>query len=329
MADLKAGVIGLGIGRQHVRVLSEMRGVHLVAVADLDAELAGEVAEENGVRSCKSGAELIEGEELDIVCICTPPAAHLELTRRAADRGGHVCCEKPMAPTLADCDGMIDACERSDVRLMIAQKKRWQPIYRLVRDFSRGEFGPLRWATMSFACGRVGHEWFWSEEDGGGPLQENTVHAVDILRFLIGEIKRVYAEGANLFNQDRAPQLDTAVVTLRFADGAIASLGTGQASEWGFAGESCSMGFENAAARVWGEFDNPGHLRYVLRDDRGSVVSVDRVGADLFRLELDHFVECVREGTEPIASGRDVRGSVEVCRAIKESARRKRPVEID
>lgn len=319
-------VIGLGIGKQHAMVLSRMEGVELVAVADRKGSLASDMGAQLGVGAYLEGTELLEQEALDFVCICTPPCSHLAITRQAAERGVHVFCEKPMAPSLGDCDGMTAACKEHGVKLMIGQKKRFHPSFRLVKEKIGGEFGPVRWVVMRYACGRVPMPWFWDEDDGGGPLLENSVHAMDILRFLLGEVERVYAEGGNLFNEQWAPQLDAAAVSLRFRSGAIASVGCGQAWEWGFGSESTYLAAENAVAEIKGSFDNPEHVRYVLRNAPDKVVSVPPSHVDLFELELAHFGDCIRTGSIPLVTGRDARASIAVCLAVKESARTGEPV---
>lgn len=326
MKSLRTGVIGLGIGKCHADVLSRMEGVELVAVADLKDDVVTQLGAKLGVRTYREGAELLKAEALDFVCICTPPSSHLALTQAAAGRGMHVFCEKPMAPTLEDCDGMIAACRNRNVKLMIGQKKRFHPSFRFVKEKLQGEFGPARWAVVRYALGRVGWAWFWDERDGGGPLLENSVHAMDILRFLLGEVERVYAEGGNLFNPQWAPQVDTAAVSLRFRSGAVAALGCGQASEWGFASEGTYLGADNAVVEITGSFDSPEDVRYILRSNPKNVVEVRHENVDLFTLELAHWADCIRQGTEPLVSGEVAKGSVAVCLAVKESVRTGRPV---
>jgi len=325
---LSAAVIGLGIGKQHVRVLHEMQGVELVAVADLKDEAVAEVAAQLPAHTYHSGAELLDKEQLDFVCVCTPPRSHLALTQQAASRGAHVFCEKPMAPTLADCDAMIAACKQHGVKLMIGQKKRFHPFFQWVKQKTAAELGPIRWACVRYACGRVPMPWFWHEQDGGGPLLENSVHAMDLLRFLVGDVARVCAEGANLFNEQWAPQLDAAAVTLRFCNGAIASVACGQTWEWGFGGENTVLATEGAVIEVAGPFDGPDRLRYATRQRPDHVVEVPPEPADLFALELAHFGDCIRTGAEPMVTGESARASTAVCLAVKESARAGPPVAI-
>jgi predicted dehydrogenase len=323
---LKTAVIGLGIGKHHAMVLSEMEGTELVAVADLKKDITTHLSDQLDVNGYLDGMQLLEEEPLDFVCICLPPAMHLRFTREASKRGIHVFCEKPMAPTLADCDGMIEACRSNEVKLMIGQKKRFSPAFQFIKNKTEGDFGPIRWASLRYACGQVGMDWFWDEEDGGGPLLENSVHAFDMLRYLIGEVDRVYAEGGNAFNPGRAPQLDTAAVSIRFKNDAVASVAVGQAWEWGFAQESSYFAHDEALVELTGTFDNPEHLHYVLRSDPEETIKLDRPEHDLFQLELDHFAQCIRGGTRPLVTGREGRRSIAVCLAVKESVRTGEPI---
>ncbi|KPK66277.1 MAG: hypothetical protein AMK73_00515 [Planctomycetes bacterium SM23_32] len=325
---LRAAVIGLGIGRLHADRLAAMEGVELAAVADLDAALAEQVGTACGAAAYADGGGLLAREELDFVSICTNPATHLSFTRRAAAGGVHVICEKPMAPTLEDCDGMIEACRQAGVLLMVAQKKRFEPAYRFIREQSAADFGPVRWAAATYALGRVAKPWFWAEEDGGGPLHENAVHMMDILRFLMGDVERVYAEGGNLFNPDYPAQVDAAAITLRFAGGGVAAVGAGQASEWGFATEHVCFSHDNAVAEVDGPFDAPSRLRYVLKGREEATVEREFADFDPFRAELEHFADCVREQRQPLVPGEEGRASVAVCLAVKESVRTGRVVRL-
>lgn len=321
MKNLKAGVIGLGIGKQHVRVLKAMSGVDLVGVVDMRAELAQEVARQHGVKAFVEAARLLHEESLDFVCICTPPASHAALTEQAAERGVHVFCEKPMAATLADCDRMIRSCEKAGVKLMIGQKKRFHPNVQFVKERTASDFGPIRWATIRYACGRVPMDWFWDEADGGGPLHENSVHAMDLLRHLVGDVERVYAEGGNLFNPSRRFQEDAAVVSLRFKNGAVAAIGCGQTWEWSFSGEGAWLATERAVIEMTGGFDNPRHLKYLLRDNPENTQDMDAGEVDLFERELAHFVGCIREDRTVLVTGEEGRASIAVCLAVKESIR--------
>ena len=169
------------------------------AACDLNEDmLSDSLVLECGARTYRDAEEMFSRELLDAVSICTPPRAHKPLTILAAQRGVHVLCEKPMAPSLEDCDAMIRACEARGVKLMIGFKKRFAPAYVELERLMRSEFGLPFSIFYRYVCyGGVEKEWFWRD---GGPVVENTAHAADILRFLAGDVHRVYAEGDNFLN---------------------------------------------------------------------------------------------------------------------------------
>lgn len=328
MQPLRVGVIGLGIGKRHLQSLATMPDVTIAGVCDIVEEAAKQQAEQYGATAYTDAEAMIATGGFDAVTICTPPRLHRPLTEAAARYGTHVLCEKPMAPSLADCDAMVEACRDAEVCLMIAQKMRFHPLVQRMKELAGGEFGSIRWAVAKYALGRVGYDWFWQEEDGGGPLLENSVHTIDMVRYLIGEVQTVFAAGGNLFNPDRAPQIDVAAATLQFANGAVAALGVGQASEWEWADEHFFFACERGEVRITGGFDRPTNWWSARRGDGSSakeeVVPVD----DCFDREISHFLECVRTGQTPLVTGEDARQSIAACLAIKQSIRTGQPVRL-
>lgn len=328
MKNLRVGVIGLGIGVRHLQSYKALEGVEIAAIADVIEEAAKQRTQEFGGNAYADPVAMLKTERLDAVSLCTPPKSHNELTQAAAGVGTHVLCEKPMAPSVADCDAMVEACAHAGVKLMVAQKKRFHPLVKRVKALTESELGPVRWAVAKYALGKVPKDWFWSEEDGGGPLLENSIHTIDMLRHLMGEVVTVYAEGDNLFNPDREPQLDVATYTFRFDNGSIAAVGSGQASEWAFANEYFFLACGGGEIRFSGPFDQPVNWWLGRRNDPGNceeeVVPVD----DCFDAEIGHFLDCIRTGETPFVTGEDARNSVAVCLAVKESARSGKPVHL-
>ena len=250
------------------------------------------------------------------------------MAERAAARGIHVLCEKPMAPSVGDCQRMIDACAAAGVTLMIALKKRFAPMYDRIRELL-GDERPL-WACARFALGRVEKDWFWTEGDGGGPLLENSVHMVDILCGIMGDVVRVTAEGGTLFMAERAPVADAAAATLKFASGGVAALGIGYGCEWPMAKEEVLLATPTMVFELQGGFDRADQLRWCRRDDPNDVHTevAEPPYQGGFPEEIAHFVDCVANDKPPLADGVAGRESVRVCLAIKESIRTGRPVEV-
>jgi predicted dehydrogenase len=138
---------------------------------------------------------MLDAEKPDVVDIATRPDTHLALTQLAASRGIHVICQKPMAPTMAECVAMCEVAEAFRVRLLIHENWRWQPWYREAkRIIEAGAFGHLR--RLSFD---------WRTGDGNGPepftaqpyfremprliIYESLIHILDTFRFLAGNLR--------------------------------------------------------------------------------------------------------------------------------------------
>ena len=324
---IKVGVIGLGIGKVHLQNYSALPGVEIAAVADLNRRAAESIGARYGANAYTDPLELLAKEQLDAVSICTPPKAHRELVVAAAERGLHILCEKPMAPTVADCDAMIEATAKAGVTLMIGFKKRYAPAYAFLKDHE-AEWGRPRVALARYQLGPVGKDWFWDESDGGGPLIENTAHCIDILCHLLGEPETVYAETSNFFTPQRAVDISEAVFTLRFAN-ATAAVAAGAAGVWAYdASERLSFSYDDRIAEVFGRFDMPRTLRLMGRTESDITVK-SWEDASGFSGQFAAFVECVAGRAQPRATGLDGRRALRVGLAIKASGRTGRPVAID
>ena len=329
---LRFGVIGLGIGRVHVDVLNSLPNAELRAVCDLDKAKAKEIASAAGVKAYTDFVQMIEKEKLDAVSLCTNPKNHLPIGAECAKRGIHVLCEKPMGPSVEECLGLAQACEDAGVVLLVAQKKRFAPGVEFLKAHIGADFGAPISANYRFHLGQVGHNWFWQEDDGGGPLVENAVHAMDTLRWLLGDMKTIRGIGGNLFVKDRAPQIDIALGLIEFQSGAVAAVEVGAASEWAIADEELFIGCEKAVVRARGRFDQPSEILYVYRaEGKPRTKRIDYKGAKGsldFVTEISHFIDCVENGTAPRVPGRDAAKSVAACLALKRAVREGKVVKL-
>lgn len=321
---LRVGCIGLGIGRVHLQCYSSREDVRIVAVCDINEDLACEVARVYGAAHYTSAHEMLSNERLDIVSICTPPSTHAELVEACAEAKVHVLCEKPMASSLRDCKRMIEAAEREGIILMIAHKKRFHPFYAFLKRMCDGEWGQITWASVRFALGRVEKDWFWDEADGGGPLVENAVHMFDLLRWLMGEPKLVFGFGGNLFAKHRAPQIDAAAVCIQFSSGGVAALALGYASEWAVSREQVAFATPLVVVDADGPFDNVNQFRACTRSDEPKPIDLSFIAVgelDGFMGEIDHFIQCVLTGAKPMVDGYEGMQSVRLALAAKHAIR--------
>jgi predicted dehydrogenase len=328
MAPVRVAVVGLGIGRVHLQHLSALDDVHLVAVAEPVAELQTWAKRHYGVRPYADLPDLLAHEEIDALTIATPPRLHRSQVELAAARGIHVFLEKPIARTLDDADAIVAATRDAGVVLQLGFKKRFAPAFLWLRS-QESRLGRPRVVTYKFQqVGKVAKDWFWDEEDGGGPLVEHACHALDVLAWLLGEPARVYAETDNLYHPERAPVEEQAAATFRFANGAIATLTvglTGATAGSYDAGERVSILYDRGVGEVQGWRDTP----YLARCQVYGEDEIDErrfEGGGGFPEELAHFVACVQTGQAPLVGGIDGRRALTLSLALKESGRSHQPV---
>lgn len=217
MDAVKCAVIGLGvIGTEHAAILAASPAAELLYCCDLDASAEERVP--SGVAFFTDPVEAFDRPGLDAVFICTPEFAHRELVESALRREFDVFCEKPLATTLEDTDAMIAMATESSRRLAVGHLLRFDPRYASVHD--RMANGKLGQPVHIFARRTT-----WAAEGQmvrgrtSLPLYQG-VHDLDVLRWIAGDIDRVYAEGggAGVIGDDIP---DSVVATVHFANGAV------------------------------------------------------------------------------------------------------------
>ncbi|MBX3194111.1 MAG: Gfo/Idh/MocA family oxidoreductase [Microbacteriaceae bacterium] len=239
-APLRVGVLGLGVmGSVMAAAFSRSPRWRLAAVYDPDPRRVTEVID------LWSEPEVLVGEryltdpaacELDVVAIATPPAHHAQPAIGALRAGAHVVCEKPLALTAAEGRRMVAAARASGLVAAVDLQQRYNPVRRRLRELLRdGYVGRPRFALLEIAAPEL-HErtWTWlsSRENGGGVLREYGSHAVDLVRWLFGEIGA--ARGATrVVDELRTDESgtergvtaeDAAVIVLEAGDGVLVNI---------------------------------------------------------------------------------------------------------
>jgi predicted dehydrogenase len=323
----RIGIVGLGWwGRQLLDYFREPPRAKVVAACDKSPDAFTGV-DLGAAKPYTDLEEFFAREKLDAVVVATPPHRHLVPTRMAAERGIHVFCEKPMAGSVEDCNAMIETCEKNGVVLFIAFKHRYAKAFAYLKQ-NLGRFGKPLWAVYSYPLWKVGDPgWKFVGEGTRGIIVENVVHAIDVLRYLMGDAERIYGETNTGVAFDYAIWPDSAVFTFRFKNGAIAALGAGCTSDPRMSRECLDIHYERAVARVWGGLDLPYNLTLLMRDEEMPEQHVFE-GSDGIREEIRHFIQCVQEGGTPWATGIDGREAVRIALAVIESSREKQPVQL-
>jgi predicted dehydrogenase len=344
---LRVGVVGLGIGARHVTSYALVPEAEIVAIADPAPGRLKTTPEEfcahYGATYYRDGYEMIEKEQLDAVSICTNPIHHRPLTEAAARMGLHVLMEKPMAGTNEDCDAIVEACRRAGVVLhMEFPMRQLPPMVELKRVLDAGKLGKPFMVSCDYVSGlRTPDHWIWKMGDGSSPVNENTCHGIDCVRYLLGDVDRIYAEADNYIGQGPREVADAAAFTMHHVGGGISSVvggacatnemetplrvalfaTEGQAVVDGFRHTFHRLTWANRAGetfeRDWGE---PPSFRTMLDDPFARYT--------LLEPAIANFVHDVLNNRPPQANAEDGRQNVEICLAVLESARTHRPVDI-
>ena len=345
---LKIGLIGSGgIANRHLTAFREHQDrVRLMAVCDIVEEAARDYAGRAGVDALYLDVDdMLREADIEAVDICTTHDTHAPLTVAAARAGKHVIVEKAMAHTLRGCRDMIAAADDAGVHLMIAQHLRYSPearaAKRLIEDGKLGEIQAVRTHLMGGgnARPRLGH-WMDDRARGGGTLLVTSVHHLDLLRFYVGNVKRVTAVCRSLAPHLQNGAEDLVAATLEFENGAIGDVfaaGGSLAPEgrgyilFGSKGtlHSTTPTREESEASPTRHF---GKLMVSLKDGGEGFMGaafepldtsgIDLPTSDYFVNEILHFAECCRTGTEPDSSGRDNIETIKIIMGIFESSRR-------
>jgi predicted dehydrogenase len=336
--------IGAGmIGKVHANAAAHLDDCEYVAICDPDPTKA-QIAKDCGTKYYQSYQEMIEKETLDGVIIAVPNEMHEPVGTYCADRGLHLLVEKPISHSIESAEKLIDSANRNRVKLLIAHHRRFNPMVVATRDMVRnGELGDIVGISVLW-CMYKPTEYFvagpWRKEKGGGPILINTIHEVDNLRYIYGEIARVYAE---VSNKTRGFQVeDTVSVSLRFSDGTLASILMSDAapSLWGY---ECTMGenpfFYPTKGNIYhylgtkASLTFPGMKKVYYPDGAKAgwqhpikTEVLDIKSADPYPQQVRHFCRIIAGVEEPRTDGEDGLKTLKVTLAIHESGLTHKPI---
>jgi len=198
---MKVGVLGSGfMGSTHTRAYAKINGVEVVVVSSRRLEKAQRLAEEVGARAATDDMAIVSDPSIDAVSIALPTHLHAEHTIAALKAGKHVLVEKPFALTAAGCDGMMAAQKESGKVLLVAHVLRfWGEYVSLVEFVQSGKFGrPLSAVATRRSQLPAWADWFLNPAWSGGAVLDLCVHDFDVMNWMFGAPKTVYARGREL-----------------------------------------------------------------------------------------------------------------------------------
>jgi UDP-N-acetyl-2-amino-2-deoxyglucuronate dehydrogenase len=349
---MRLGVVGCGvIAPTHVRALQQLADrVELVCCSDVIPERASALAEEFGLEA-RDFADVLADPTIEAVTVCTPSGRHAEVGVPALLAGKHVILEKPMEVTVEACDRLLEAQRVSGAALGVICQHRFDPASQLVHgSVAGGELGRLILADCRVPWFRT-QEYYDSgdwrgtwELDGGGCLMNQGVHTLDLLRWMCGPVRSVYAQ-ARTAAHERIEVEDVVCATVVFESGALATVMASTAAYPGFPARLALHGSTGSAVLegdrlallavmgrepLGGERANAHALQVATGGTRAATKAVTEavvpadpadVWGEAHRRQLLDFVDAVRTGRTPLVDGIEGRNAVELVQAIYQSAR--------
>ena len=335
----RVGIVGAGwVAGEHIRAYVNHAETDIVAISVRRPETAQTQMDASDISPTiyTDTAKMIREAKLDIVSICTPPSAHPDIAVAAAEAGCHLVIEKPVALSLGEMRRMQQAVRDAGVRTIVSFVLRWNPMFETIKALlSKDAIGRPFYAEVDYQHG-IGpwygqYAWNRTKEEGGSSLLSAGVHAVDALRWFLGqEPVEVSAYSTNSGNTDYYPggyEYDpTIVAIMKFADGAIAKVASTIECMHPYTFPITIMGTEGSIRdnKLFSKQLMPGQTHYAeiptVPPDSGDVTHHP------FQDEIDHFVECIQQGRESHANLEDAAKTHEICYAAQMSADEGRPV---
>ncbi len=330
---LRFGVLGVGrIGKIHAaNLVNRVPGTEVVALSDTFPEpLRAVAAELNISKTFIDYKQVLAMPEVDAIAICTPTSTHSQIILDAAAAGKHIFCEKPLELSLEKISEIGKAVEKYGIQLMVGFNRRYDGNFLKVRETVReGKVGePQLLRITSRDPGPPPENYI---RTSGGIFLDMTIHDFDMARYLLGsEVVELYASANVLVDPvfQKYEDWDTAVVTLKFANGAIGAIDNSRKAVYGYDQRVEVFGSKGMIA-----IGNNTPDTHVYLDSEGAHSALplnffmDRY-TESYRREMEAFVDSIRNKTPVPVTAFDCLMAVTMGIAAGISAKENRPVRL-
>ena len=336
------GIIGAGnVSRIHAKAIQEIDNARLLAVCSKNIDKAKSLATEFQIKHVYTDYhQMLERNDLDIVCILTPNGLHTELGIAAAKQCKHVIVEKPIDICITKAEALIRSCKDSNVKLSVISQHRFDPSTKKLKNaVEQGLLGKL-------VLGDAHIKWFRSQEyydsgawrgtkemDGGGVLINQGIHTIDLLLYIMGEVETVYAN-CNMLGHKRIDVEDVATATLKFKSGA---LGTIIGSTCVYPGLPARLEIHGTkgSARIEGdklvlfEMDQE-YYEEEQKEEISETGASDpmAISYKAHKAQIEDMIEAIIEDREPVVNGTEGKTALELILAIYKSAETNQPINL-
>jgi myo-inositol 2-dehydrogenase / D-chiro-inositol 1-dehydrogenase len=330
---IHVGVIGAGrIGKIHAENLAtRIPGAVVSAIADSNLAAAKELAEKLHVEDVYADyKKIMEDPKIEAVAICASTNMHAQLMIEAAEAGKHIFCEKPVDHSLEKIDRAIAAVKKAGVKCQIGFNRRFDPNFKKVQQLVAagkvGELHTLRITSRDPAPPPVEYV-----KVSGGMFLDMTIHDFDMARYLSGsEVVEVYAAGGVMVDPGigKAGDIDTAIITLKFANGAIGTIDNSRKAVYGYdqrvevfgSGGMVGVANNTANSSVYSNADG-------VFSEKPLYFFLERY-MDSFIDEMKEFIEAIQTNKQTPVTAMDGRKPVVIAMAANKSLKENRPVKL-
>ncbi len=348
-------IAGCGkVAHLHAKAIQNISNARLAGVWSRTPKTAEDFALKYNTRPYRAIHQMVKENKTDLVIVCTPHMFHKLPAIEAAEAGSNVLVEKPFASDLQDCDEIINACKKNNVKLGVISQRRWySPVKRVKEAIEQGKIGKPVLATVTLLGWRDkayydADAWrgTWRME-GGGVLVNQSPHQLDILLWYMGEVDEVYGIWKNL-NHPYIEVDDTALAIVKFKSGAIGNILVSNSQKPGIYGKVHVHGENGASVGVQTDggamfiagmtevaeppvndlWTVPGEEKLLKKWNKQDTVTFNNCDPIVcyMQCQIEDFINAIRNDTEPAVSGKAGRRTVELFTAIYRSTRDNVPV---
>ena len=335
-------VVGLGVGRTHCDAAYNSKNARLVAVCDLlDEKLDSAKQAYDNVLTYKSFDEMLKNPDIDIVSVCVPSGLHAELAVAALEHGKHVLVEKPIDITVENALKIEAARVKTGLKAGVIHQNRFNAVMKPVKEaVDSGKFGRL--ILGSFAV-----KWFRDQNyydgggwrgtwkmDGGGSLMNQAVHTVDLMQWLMGDVKSVVSV-MGIYNHKIETE-DLTASLVKFKSGAVATFTSstccypGVCTDIQLYGEKGSVEIDGDALKLWkitdGDTFEESEMLETYGEGNGAAAAQNPSLITGHAVQVEDMISAVLEDREPLVVPAEAIKSVRIVNAVYESAKSGREI---
>jgi len=316
---IRLAVIGTGVmGSFHVRAISEMEGVELAAISDVQEETVKKLAEKYHIKHYyKDHKQMLESEKLDGVIIAVPPLFHKRVAVDCINQGVHVLVEKPISHNLEEAQEMIELAKEKGVIMTVGHIERFNPVITTIKKFiEEGLIGKV-YLINTTRVGPFPKRLYGMQE---GVLIDLSVHDVDIINYLAGEIKQVYSQLIFSDKQEIYAQCQFQVAEGIKASSEFSWISPKKTRTIEIFGEKGMLkgDYQNQTVQLFENSDESEEGRTLAEGkiSEGRVISYLIKKDEPLRVELKRFVDTIKGQAEVLVKTEEAKAALKVALGI-------------